>query len=183
MLRHHGTEGMAIHCGDARRCAPRRAGLGLKLALAFAASLLAASALAQEQGVATRDAIFARKTLMDFMCERMTEIEVMVGRGTIDLKLVRQYADAMSAMFMAFPHLFPASSNLWKRNPDADPVSETLASPDVWTGFSDFYRQAAESDKLARELASVSNTGDARDRARELRIACDACHALYLEDP
>jgi cytochrome c556 len=174
---------MAIHCGDNRRCAPRRLGLGLKLA--FAACLLAASpsAPAQDQGAATRDVIFARKTLMDFMCDRMTEIEVMVGRGTIDLKLVRQYADAMSAMFMGFPHLFPAASNLWRHNPDADPLAETLASPDVWTGFADFYQQAAESEKLARELARVGTADDARARARELRIACDACHALYLEEP
>jgi len=173
---------MPIHCGDNRRCAPRRCGIGVTLALAY---LLAASlpATAQDQGGATRDVIYARKTLMDFMCDRMTEIEVMVGRGTIDLKLVRQYADAMSAMFMAFPHLFPAGSNLWKHNPDADPLAETLASPDVWTGFADFYRQAADSAVLARELARVSTADDARDRARELRIACDACHALYLEDP
>jgi len=62
-------------------------------------------------------------------------------------------------------------------------LAETLASPEVWTGFADFYRQAADSAVLARELARVSTADDARDRARELRIACDACHALYLEDP
>jgi cytochrome c556 len=176
---------MAIRCGDHRHRAPRRRGFGLTPAVAFAAYLLAASlpAMAQDQDAATRDAIFARKTLMDFMCDRVTEIEVMVGRGTIDLKLVRQYADAMSAMFIAFPHLFPAGSNLWRHNPDADPLAETLASPDVWTGFPDFYQQAAESAKLARELARVGTADDARARARELRIACDACHALYLEDP
>jgi cytochrome c556 len=152
----------------------------------LAASLLAAGprASAQEQGAAaTRDVIFARKTLMDFMCDRMTEIELMVGRGTIDLKLVRQYADAMSAMFVAFPHLFPPGSNLWKRNSGADPVAGTLASPDVWTGFPDFYRQAAESAKLARELSRVDTVDDAKDRAHELRIACDSCHVLYLEEP
>jgi cytochrome c556 len=153
---------------------------------ALAAGFLAASppAGAQDQSAATaQDAIAARKTLMDFMCDRMTEIETMVGGGKVDLEIVHQYADAMSAMFMGFPHLFPPSSNLWKHDPNADPVSETLASPDVWTGFADFYKQAQESAKLAGELARAGTNEDARDRARELRIACDSCHALYLEEP
>jgi cytochrome c556 len=107
----------------------------------------------------------------------------MVGRGTIDLKAVHRYAEAMSAMFLAFPHLFPARSNLFKRDPNADPITETLASPDVWTGFPDFYRQADESAKLAHELARSDTVEDAKSRAHELRIACDACHALYLEEP
>jgi cytochrome c556 len=139
---------------------------------------------AQDQSAAaTQDVIFARKTLMDFMCDRMTEIEVMVGQGAIDLKAVHRHAEAISAMFMAFPHLFPPGSNLWRRNPGSDPVSETLASPDVWTAFPDFYRQAADSSRLAHDLARADTIEEAKSSARELRIACDACHALYLEEP
>jgi hypothetical protein len=37
--------------------------------------------------------------------------------------------------------------------------------------------------KTALELSRADKIDDAKSRARELRIACDACHALYLEDP
>jgi len=159
-------------------------GIAAAFGCALVAGCLAAGpVLAQDQAAATQDVITARKTLMDFMCDRMTEIETMVGSGKIDLAIVHQYADAMSPMLLAFPHLFPPSSNLWRKNPNPDPVTDTFASPDVWTGFADFYQQAQESAKLARELARTGSSEDARDRARELRIACDACHALYLEEP
>jgi cytochrome c556 len=133
--------------------------------------------------VATVDIVLARKTLMNFMCDRMAAIEIMIGRGNVDLKAARASGDAIAAMFLAFPHLFPPSSNRWHRDPDADPATETLASPDLWTGFSDFYQQAAAASKSAYELGRADTVEEVKSRARELRIICDTCHALYMEDP
>jgi cytochrome c556 len=85
-------------------------------------------------------------------------------------------------MLMAFPHLFPPSSNQWKPDTDQDPETATLASPDLWTRFPDFYRQAAAASRTAFDLSRADKIDDVKTRARELRIACDTCHALYLED-
>jgi cytochrome c556 len=155
------------------------------LALAFLAAALAASfvASAQDQGAASAaDVIFARKALKDAVCDRMADIERMIAVGRVDLDDVHVKADAIAAMLTAFPHLFPPGSNLWKPDTDQDPATATLASPDLWVTFPDFYRQAAATSKTAFELSRADTIDDAKTRARELRIACDACHALYLED-
>ena len=149
----------------------------------LAAGLIAVSfpATAQDAKL-TADVISARKTMMDFMCDRMAQIEVMIGQGKVDVAFARASGDAMSAMLQAFPHLFPPSSNRWRPD-DPDPVSQTLASPGIWTGFADFYRQAADGAKIAHEMGRAGTPEDVKSRARELRIVCDSCHALYLEEP
>jgi cytochrome c556 len=159
-----------------------RAGL---TAAFLAASLVATSfvAVAQDQSAATTDVIFARKTIMSSLCDKMMEIERMIAAGNVDTKITRAHADAMSVMLMAFPHLFPPSSNQWKRDVNQDPVAQTLASPDLWTSFPDFYRQAAAAARAASALSRADNAEDIKTYARELRIGCDTCHALYLEEP
>jgi cytochrome c556 len=155
------------------------------LAAAFlGASLVATSfvAVAQDQSAAT-DVIFARKTIMSSLCDKMMEIERMIAAGNIDAKTTRTHGRAMSVMLMAFPHLFPPSSNQWQRDVNPDPVAETLASPDLWTSFPDFYRQAAAAARAAAALSRADKAEDIKTYARELRIGCDTCHALYLEEP
>jgi cytochrome c556 len=155
------------------------------LAAAFLATVLATSfvATAQDQRAATaKDVIFARKTLMNYMCEKMTGIERVIGLGQIDLDAARGQADAISVMLMAFPHLFPPNSNQWNPNADPDPVTDTYASPELWTGFSDFYRQAAAASMAAHDMSRADKIDDFKTHARELRIICDTCHALYSEN-
>ncbi len=143
---------------------------------------LGLAADAQESASSTRDVIFARKTLKDTVCDRMADIERMIGQGQIGIEEVRAKADAIAALLMAFPHLFPPSSNLWKPDADTAPEFTTLASPEVWTSFEDFYRQASAAAKSADALAHASTAEEVKSRARELRISCDTCHAFYLED-
>jgi cytochrome c556 len=130
----------------------------------------------------TADVISARKTMMDFMCDRMAQIEVMIGQNQVDVAFAQGSGEAISAMLQAFPHLFPPSSNRWRPD-DPDPVGQTLASPSVWTSFADFYRQAADAAKIAHAMGRAGAAEDVKSRARELRIVCDSCHALYLEEP
>jgi cytochrome c556 len=173
---------------DRKQCPPQwraRVSTRAGLAAAFLATLLAASFVAGAQDHGTPpvdDAIFARKALKDAACDRMADIERMIGLGRVDLDEVHVKADAIAAMLTAFPHLFPPGSNLWKPDTDQDPATATLASPDLWVTFPDFYRQATAAAKTAFELSRADTIDDAKTRARELRIACDACHALYLED-
>src|SRR5437588_5775274 len=65
-------------------------------------------AFGQDQSAATpKDAIFARKIMMDMIGTNMDEIDTMLQTGKIDLTEGREHADTISVMLMAFPHLFP----------------------------------------------------------------------------
>jgi cytochrome c556 len=180
-----GLEPNAAH--PRRRLAAAIAGAGLVAALlaVISATILATRFVetAPDQRAATaKDVIFARKTLMNFMCEKMAAIETMIAVGQIDLDSTREQADAISVMFMAFPHLFPPSSNQWNPDADPDPVTGTYASPEVWRRFSDFYQQAEAAAQAAHDMSRAAKIDDFKSRARELRIICDTCHALYSEN-
>jgi cytochrome c556 len=172
--------------GLKRNRSPSRPRTIVRAGLAAAFLAVAAcgfAALAQDRSAATTDVIFARKSLMNAMCDKMMEIENMVAFKKIDIAAAQAKADAISVMLLAFPHLFPASSNQWKPDADRDPVADTFAAPELWTGFADFYRQAAAAAQTAHALSRADTIDDLKMHARELRIACDTCHALYLEDP
>ena len=163
---------------------PRRR-LALAIACAgLAVGVLATSfmALAQDQSAATvKDVIFARKTMMSAISDNMDQIETMISSGKIDLADAHEHADTISIMFMAFPHLFPPSSNQWKPNADLDPATDTFASPDVWTKFSDFYQRGTTASKTAFDMSRADKADELKTRAKELRAACDGCHAVYLK--
>jgi cytochrome c556 len=160
-----------------------------RLALAIGGICLAATllepgrvALAQDQSAATaKDAILARKTLMDFISDAMDEIEAMTASGKINLPAGTKRADQISVMFQAFPHIFPASSNQWKPNVEMDPETGTAASPDVWSKFPDFYQRATAASKIAFEISRAEKEADFKARVQELRVAWDSCHALYMK--
>jgi cytochrome c556 len=164
---------------------PRRR-LSVAIACAgLAAGVLATSliASAQDQGAATvKDVIFARKTLMDSISDNMDQIETMIATGKIDIADAHEHADTISVMLMAFPHLFPPGSNQWKAtNPDPDPVTDTFASPDVWSKFSDFYKRANDASKTAFDISHADKADDLKSRTAQLRLACNGCHAVYLK--
>ena len=162
---------------------------GMRVRAALVAALIAASRVASaqqdaDQSAATpKDVIFARKALKDAACDRMADIERMIAVGRVDPARVRVEADAIAAMLTAFPHLFPPRTNLWKPDSDQEPETATLASPDLWTDFPDFYRHATAAARAAFELSRAGSVEDIKTGARALRITCDTCHALYLEEP
>jgi cytochrome c556 len=150
----------------------------------LAAGLLATSfiAMAQDQSAATaKDVIFARKTVMSSISDNMDQIETMISTGKIDLADAHEHADTISVMLMAFPHLFPPASNQWKPNADLDPGTDTFASPDAWSKFPDFYQRAAAASKTAFDMSRADKVDELKTRTKELRVDCNACHALYLK--
>jgi cytochrome c556 len=153
-------------------------------AAAVAASILgvAAVAPAQDQSAATaNDAIVARKTVMNALSDRMDTIEAMIASGKkIDLDQGHADADAIS-VFMAFPHLFPPSTNQWKPNVDKDPATDTFAAPELWTRFADFYRQAAAASKAAYEASRADDEPAFKAAIAQLRTGCNTYHAAYLK--
>ncbi len=168
-----------------KRPRPRRPMSVAIVSAGLVAGLLATSlmAMAQDQSAATvKDVISARKTMMDSISDNMDQIEGMISTGKLDIADAQEHADTMSVMLMAFPHLFPPGSNQWKaNNPDPDPVSDTFASPDVWSKFSDFYQRAAAASKTAFDISHADKADDLKSRTAQLRLACNGCHAVYLK--
>jgi cytochrome c556 len=160
-----------------------------RLALVVGTTVLAAAllgtqwmALAQDQSAAVpKDAIFARRTLMDFISDAMDEIEAMTSSAKINLATGTKRADQMSVMLQVFPHIFPASTNQWKPNVEMDPETGTAASPDIWLKFADFYQRATTASKTAFKISRAEKEADFKALTEELRGACDSCHALYLK--
>jgi cytochrome c556 len=135
----------------------------------------------QDQGVApAKDTIFARKILMDAIGSNMDEIETMTGAsGKMPLSDAHNHADLISVMLQAFPHLFPPATNQWKPNVERDAGTDTFASPDVWTRFSDFYKRADSASSIALDASRAETESEFRALAAKLRAACDSCHADY----
>jgi cytochrome c556 len=154
--------------------------------LALIAGLVAAAggaAVGQDQSAATpKDAIFARKIVMDTINNNMDELEMMTNStAEINLTEAHEHADTISVMLMAFPHIFPPSTNQWKPNAERDAGRDTFASPDVWTKFADFYQQAEAASKIAYTASRAKQEADFRKSIAALRNACDSCHAVYLK--
>ena len=147
----------------------------------LAVALISSSAvLAQDPNpAAPKDVIFARKTLMSSIGTNMYVIDGMLETGKIDLVSGRANAESISAMLMAFPHLFPNSTNLWTSNAVRDPATDTLADAAIWESRSFFYRDAMAASKYAFEASRAQNVADFRKAARDLRLTCDGCHSTY----
>jgi cytochrome c556 len=141
------------------------------------------AAMAQDRNVAAaKDVILARKTLMNTIGDEMDRISNMISLRQFDLDDAHKHADNISVMLMTFPHLFPPSSDQWRENADRDPATDTIASPDIWTDFADFYRRAAAAAKTADEIRRAPDEDEVKRLHRALWIACDTCHSLYLKE-
>ena len=151
------------------------------LAMGFLAPVLVA--MGQDQSAATaKDVIWARKTLMASIGDNADRIASMISERSIDLHDAHENARNIAVMLTAFPHLFPPSSNQWTEGADLDPATDTIASPDIWTEFADFYKLASGTAKIADEMSRAANEEDVKSLNRALGINCDLCHSLYLKE-
>jgi cytochrome c556 len=103
----------------------------------------------------------------------------MLETGKIDLGQARIPLESISAMLMAFPHLFPNGTNLWKLGVARDPATDTLADAAVWESRDFFYKDAIAASKYAFEASRAQNVADFGKSARDLRLTCDGCHSTY----
>ena|SRR5215510_9973902 len=149
--------------------------------LAACGLMLSCAASGQERTAApAKEVIFARKIVMDTINNNMDEIEGMIGKEKdVDLAEAREHADIISVMLMAFPHLFPESTNQWKPNVERDPGTDTYASPDVWSNYADFSKRAADASKIAYKASRAKQQDEFKTFVAGLRQACDNCHAAY----
>jgi cytochrome c556 len=148
--------------------------------LAVALTVTSSIAFGQDPNPATpKDIIVARKTLMNTIGTNMYPIDEMLETGKIDLASARVYLESISAMLMAFPLLFPPSTNLWYQNAKRDPATDTLADASIWESRSFFYRDALAASKYAFDASRAQNVSDFRKAAMDLRLTCDGCHSTY----
>ncbi len=142
---------------------------------------LAAPAHSEDQSAATAsDTIFARKTVMDAISEKMDALEAAsAANRKIDLDAAHEFADVISVLLMAFPHMFPPATNQWKPNVEKDAAFDTYAAPEVWTSFADFYKRAGDASKIAYNASRAGGEAEFKAAVIALRGACDGCHAAY----
>jgi cytochrome c556 len=152
--------------------------------------LLAAAILAQgpaakgeDTGAArAEDAILARKTLMNAVEEQSNCIGGMISERAVDITRSRACANAIYVLLKAFPHLFPPESNQWREGVDLDPATDTVAAPEVWTEFDNFYRLATSAADRADALRHAGTEEEVKALHRALGNVCDMCHALYYKE-
>jgi cytochrome c556 len=168
-----------------RKLQPSSRRVSTVLGAAFiAVAVLGTSVIAfgQEQSVSAADIIFARKTLMATIARNMYPIDEMRETGNYNLARGQAEADSISAMLMAFPLLFPPTTNTWTDRAPRDPAVDTFASPAVWQAFTSFLKEAQAASKIAFDLSHAQTDAEFRTKARELRLACDTCHADYQKN-
>jgi cytochrome c556 len=152
------------------------------LIAALAATSVCAASSQERTLPPSKDTIFARKVLMGDIDRNMDEIETMLApEGKLDLADGREHAETISTMLMAFPHMFPASTNQWRAGADRDPATDTFASPEVWPNMADFYQRATAASKFALDAARARRPDTFRPLIEQLRAACNACHAVYMK--
>jgi cytochrome c556 len=158
-----------------------RAGNAWALVVAAAIAFTAAPSLAEDQPP-PKDTIFARKVVMGEIDMNMDEIETMLApEGKLMLSDAQEHAEVISTLLMAFPHLFPPSTNQWKEGAERDPATDTFANPAIWSNFSDFYKRASEASKIAWTASRAKKPDEFRAQIKELRLRCNACHALNMK--
>jgi cytochrome c556 len=156
-------------------------GRSFAFAIAAAIAFVTAPSFAEDLPP-PKDTIFARKTVMGAIDMNMDELETMLApEGKLDLADAREHAEVISTLLMAFPHLFPPATNQWKQGATRDPATDTFANPEIWSNFADFYKRATEASKIAWQAAGAKRPEDFRPLIKELRVRCNACHALNLK--
>ena len=109
----------------------------------------------------------------------MTGIEAMTGSGKIDLAKGQAHAESISAMLMAFPHLFPLTTNTWTANAPRNPATDTFTDPSLWNTYAFFYKEAQAATKYAFNASRAENETVFKKNAADLRLTCDTCHATF----
>jgi cytochrome c556 len=129
-----------------------------------------------------KDTIFTRKIVMGEIDMNMDEIETMLApEGKLELSDGQEHAEVISTLLMAFPHLFPPSTNQWKQGATRDPATDTFANPAIWSNFSDFYKRTTEASKIAWTASRAKSPEEFKTQIKELRLRCNACHALNMK--
>jgi cytochrome c556 len=120
--------------------------------------------------------IEARRVLMIQIEQLMRPIDEFAASGTGDLPELRSAAATIEAMMLAFPHLFPPTTNLFDATVREPP---TYTLPRLWDEFGAFQALVVRAEEAAGAMMASDDPELVRAAARALRASCDACHALF----
>ena len=124
------------------------------------------------------EVIASRQALMMAMETLMQPIDTYtVDRAGIDTGVMRANAEAIQAMLLVTPQLFPDSTNLYDAKAD---LPATLAMPEIWKNFAAFRGFATAASGAAASVVESADGGALVEASVGLRAACDACHAVNL---
>jgi cytochrome c556 len=122
--------------------------------------------------------IEARRLLMIETERLMKPIDAFIVGEPVDAAVLREDATAIEAMLLAFPHLFPPTTDRY----DATVLdSPTIALPAIWQRFDAFLAQAEAAEGAAAELIAAGDDAALLAAGTRLRAACDACHAAFTK--
>jgi cytochrome c556 len=124
------------------------------------------------------EVIEARRVLMIEIERQMKPIDAFTVGGQADVAALKSAAAAIEPMLLAFPHLFPPTTNLY--DPSVLEPS-TIALPAIWQDFATFRTLAEAAEAAAAATAAAEGAEPLRTAARNLRASCDACHTLFTE--
>ena len=124
------------------------------------------------------EVIEARRLLMLELERLMRPIDAFVTGESIDAAALREDATAIEAMLLAFPHLFPPTTDRYDATV-LDPP--TIALPAIWQIFVTVLAQAEVAERAAAGLRAAEGGGSRRGAGMRLRAACDGCHAAFTK--
>lgn len=120
------------------------------------------------------DVIMARQLIMDGIDEAMMPIDLAPDAKNPNLDELKAKAFTINSLMSAFPHLFPPQTKPAKDGPS---TTATLA---IWEDFEKFYSATQAAATTALELGQSADIKEFMERGKQLRAACDGCHAVYM---
>jgi cytochrome c556 len=120
--------------------------------------------------------IEARRVLMIEVERQMIPIDRFTVGEPADLAALKSAAETLEAMLLAFPHLFPPTTNLYD---PAELEPPTRALPEIWQDFDSFRTLAEAAETAAGSMAAADGADALRTAGLNLRATCDACHAQF----
>jgi cytochrome c556 len=154
----------------------------LALAIALAGVLIMRTSVRDDDGEGWTgrsepgEVIEARRLLMIRIEPLMRPIDAFTAGDPGDLATLRANADTIEAVLLAFPHLFPPTTN---RYDPASRESQTIALPAIWEAFPTFLTLSETAAAAAASVATADDAEQLKTAGRSLRAACDGCHAQF----
>lgn len=124
------------------------------------------------------EVIEARRVLMLRIEQLMRPIDELSAGGQADPEALKLAGATIEAMLLAFPHLFPPTTNLFDASVLEPP---TITLPALWEDFSTFLSLAESAEHAAAAVAEAEDLEALRTAGRGLRATCDGCHALFTK--
>lgn len=150
-----------------------------KIMIACCCLLMAVPAAAQHEDIPEPDIVYGRQVLMTELLNLMLPIDRAAAGDPFDLDDARRNAEAISAILVAFPWMFPDDTKVADTR---DNAWQSIATDLVWEESEAFHETAEEAAAFAFDMVTLVDEAEFRQKARELRQRCDSCHASFMYD-